>query len=754
MDAGHPHGSTSLVLGMVMAAVALVAAAAPAVGTQDGRAVDQDQVYDLANGCYAVLAHGSGARIRALPDGYRADASADGAEPFFMEPTGLGSFVLHDRERRYLAIDDPVGETTGVSSPTGVTRDDDVGASAEWALEAVPGGVTVTSTASGQRLVADADGGLDLAEPDDADGDRFRFLPTSGCAPFPEAEIGATGRPFAGTNPDGTVRGLADIHTQVSAYRRLGGKVIHGEPFHRFGISRALADGSDDHGQDGTADFLGNFLRDGVPVGSHDTTGWPTFPDWPTHDTYTHQQSYHVWLQRMWMAGLRLLVTNAVADEQLCQIMPQREHGCDEMDTVRLQLRSLRELEAYVDAQAGGPDEGFFRIVDDPGEARRVIGEGQLAVVLGIESSKLFGCGEFMDEPECTAADIDAGIEEFHGLGVRTVFPTHWFDNAYAGVGLFGPSELELNALNKAETGHYYRVEECPSEGMGANLQSVGQHQEGDDPLSQLVNEVQSAAVPTYPPGPHCNAKGLTDLGEHLVRGLIDRGMLIETDHVGAQAKDRIIRIAEECDHPVVSSHFHAGGTTSADQFRRILRTGGLAAPINPSPEEVPATARMLEELAGDHPYFGVPMSSDTGGLAALPDPPEDTRIDYPFTSVDGQVTFDRQRTGEREFDLNVDGVAHHGLYADWLEAISQQPGSQHTLDLLFRSAEAYLRMWERATAPGPCTSATGGGTAPPPSGDQEQLPATGSSQPTWLGLLAFAAAVAASRSSGVVPRR
>lgn len=738
------------VVTVLFAVVVMFVTMAPA-GGPDGQATElsQDRIYGLANQCRVLFAHAADAFVVAREDGYRAEGQlpADG-EPFFMEPTGLGAFVFHDRERQYLAVDDPVGEASGVPAPVGVTRTGDVGESAEWRLEGVPDGVTITSTASGHRLVADPDGELGLAEKGDAgDRGRFRFVGASGCTPFPEAEIGAVGEPFAGTRSDGTVWGIADAHTQVSAFQRLGGKVIHGLPFHRFGITHALAEGSDDHGPEGTADFLGNFLRNGAPAGSHDTAGWPTFPEWPAYDTYTHQQSYYVWLQRMWMAGLRLMVTNAVADEQLCQIMPRREHGCDEMDTVRLQLASLRELEGYVDAQAGGPGDGFFRIVGDPAEARRIIEDGKLAVVLGIESSKLFGCGEFLDEPECTADDIDAGIEEFHDLGVRTVFPTHWFDNAYAGVGLFGQSELELNALNKAETGHYYRVEDCPSEGMGADLQSVGQHQQGDDPLSQLVNDVQSQAVPTYPPGPHCNAKDLTDLGEHLIRRLIDRGMLIETDHVGAKAKNSILDIAEECVHPVVSSHFHAGGTTSTEQFERILAVGGLAAPINPSAEQLPATVRMLEDLAGDHPYFAVPMSSDTGGLAALPGPLEDTQINYPFTSADGQVTFIRQRTGEREFDLNIDGVAHHGLYADWLEAISLQPGGDHAIDVLFRSAEAYLRMWERATSPGPCSS-TNGGTdpTPPPADTSDPLPATGAPVPAALGLLAIAIAVTATR--------
>ena len=52
----------------------------------------------------------------------------------------------------------------------------------------------------------------------------------------------------------------------------------------------------------------------------------------------------------------------------------------------------MHELERYIDAQAGGPGKGFFRIVETPAAAREVIARGKLAVVLGIETSNLFDC--------------------------------------------------------------------------------------------------------------------------------------------------------------------------------------------------------------------------------------------------------------------------------------------------------------------------------------------------------------------------
>jgi hypothetical protein len=63
-------------------------------------------------------------------------------------------------------------------------------------------------------------------------------------------------------------------------------------------------------------------------------------------------------------------------------------------------------------------------------------------------------------------------------------------------------------------------------------------------------------------------------------------------------------------------------------------------------------------------------------------------------------VQFACQVAGERKYDLNKDGVANYGLYADLLAYMRQQTGGRAASRLLFGSAEAYLRTWRRAEAP------------------------------------------------------
>ncbi len=685
---GHPlnHRRRAPLLVAVLMLVASVGCSEP--GDRETRLTALNPATKLANRCVVLQASDTGHSLSRSGSSYRTESAVvDGATGFWLRPTDLEGFLLFDAEGGYLSA---------ASDGESVVAQDAAGPESQWRLQAADAGRFVIQSRHNERwLVMGSQGELQLST---TPGSDFQLPEATRCLPFPEAELGASGQPFSGLQSDGSVFGIADAHTHISAYQRLGGRFIHGDAFHPLGVEHALSDCSENHGPEGSTDFVGHFVRDGLPLGSHETPGWPDFPGWPAHDTYSHQQTYYIWVKRAWMAGLRLLVNHTSGDEQLCMLNPIRDTNCDEMDQVRRQVAGMYALQDYIDAQNGGPGEGWFRIVTAPGQARAVIEQGKLAVILGIEASKLFNCGEFLDAPECGTAEIDAGIDEFYDLGIRSVFLAHWFDNAFGGAGLFDQSELTLNALNKPETGHYYRVEDCPEPDMGANLESFVTPVEGDNPIAQAINEALLLAVPSYPPGPHCNAKGLTDLGDYVVRQLAARGMIIETDHLGAKMKNQVLDIVEELDYPVVSGHYHAGGISSPSQHRRILALGGIAAPIKPRADDYPAHVRDLETLRSPQHYFGVPMSTDSGGIASLPGVPreDDVKISYPFRSHDGKVVFERQVTGNRSFDYNAEGIAHYGLFAEWIHAVGLTEDGDNALKQLFRSAEAYLRMWER----------------------------------------------------------
>jgi microsomal dipeptidase-like Zn-dependent dipeptidase len=72
----------------------------------------------------------------------------------------------------------------------------------------------------------------------------------------------------------------------------------------------------------------------------------------------------------------------------------------------------------------------------------------------------------------------------------------------------------------------------------------------------------------------------------------------------------------------------------------------------------------------------------------------------YPFTITgmppEAGYKFGRQQTGQKEFDFNEHGLAHIGLFPDFLADLTRVGLSEGELRPLFRSAETYIKMWKR----------------------------------------------------------
>ena len=165
-------------------------------------------------------------------------------------------------------------------------------------------------------------------------------------------------------------------------FEYLGGNFHCGRPWHPYGIESALPDCSTIEGPQGTAAPTQNFLNYGNPAQPHDTRGYPQMTAWG-HDNLTYEGTYWRWIQRAWLGGLRLMVMSVNENRVLCELEPTHQTNCDEMDTVRRGFQDIRELQRYVDAQAGGPGKGFFQIVTNPYDARRVINQGRIAAPTG-----------------------------------------------------------------------------------------------------------------------------------------------------------------------------------------------------------------------------------------------------------------------------------------------------------------------------------------------------------------------------------
>jgi microsomal dipeptidase-like Zn-dependent dipeptidase len=569
-------------------------------------------------------------------------------------------------------------------------------------------------------------------------------------------------------------------------------------------------------GHDIFNDSAGFGTRDGALEGlggENSGLAAPLFNGWPRWTTTTHQQSYYKWLERAYQGGLRLTTMMAVTNEALCK---GGKHvagvNCENsMLPIEQQIAEAKKFETFIDKQAGpngeDHDNGWFRIVLSPADARRAIAKGQMAVVLGVETAELFNCKFPIEQctitntiggrtvscpstngmaptapltvpvdldPEhpggeqtiCTADFVKNRVEYLHGLGVRHVFPIHNFDNGFGGSATWQDA---IEVGNRVVEKHWWFPEGCPSDGgeYGFQLGDLTQFA-----LSLIkfffpgvITETPDRVLSTDPPS--CNAYGLFSLGQTLVTELMNKGMLIDVDHMSRKAFDKTLQMAEARHYPgIMASHVisfdnyeqdrrHERMRTKA-QLERIKGVGGMIAAMlkddvldgdqrglklqrdyanstvkNDCRSSSKSFAQayqyavdvmggpvgMGSDFNGTAGHFGPRFGSDACGGEFPFDATEaisngtaqlewfrersaqyvaSKQLEYPFT-LPGFGTFDKQVTGQRTFDYNVDGMAHIGLLPDFVADLKTVGMADSDLNMLFRSAEAYIKVWEGA---------------------------------------------------------
>ncbi len=712
-----------------------------------------DGVYALVDGCFAVEGYDGDTVGWLGADGEAFTFGDDeaGASRFLLRASDLGTYLLYDAEGRYFvaAEGDGAGRFTRAAAlESDITLLDDTFVSpAEWVVEVSstdPTRFQLRQRSSGRYLT------LEGTTPFEVEAAHIAFFPREDCATFPELTVDAVGVPEGRAWPDGDLYGIAEVHSHMFTNAGFGGgNIFHGAPFHPLGVEHALPDCTPYHGEEGRRDLVGLFFDGGdlapdvaavLPVllaGEaddfvHHTEGYPLFTEWPNpRRRATHQAMYYRWLERAWRSGLRLVVQHATGNSVLCEFAVgvadrRTRYSCNDMVTVDKTIEGIRALERYVDAQWGGPGEGWLRVVETPAQAREVIAQGKLAIVLGIEISNLFDC--FLTPPEgferCTADDVRAKLDRYYDLGVRVVFPVHKFDNG------FGPGDGDDGVIelgNFVNSGLYNsQVEDCPYERHNfdsGGLTFAGLNQPREEYLvppigdfGNFVNDPIGVLRPFFgallggsEEGDYCQSAEMTELGETLLLEMMRRGMMPDIAHLPQRSTVRALEMLQANDYPALSTHgnthdgilMRLGGVTQSG-------IGGCGNPNEPGRMVRGITARSQARAeAGAHP--GTPLGFDLNGFAgargprfgeqSVCGPGQANPVEYPFFSHDGSVEFLPPQLGERAVEFNTEGFLHIGLLPELIEDARRDGATDEDLEPLFRSAETVVRMWERAEA-------------------------------------------------------
>ena len=375
-----------------------------------------------------------------------------------------------------------------------------------------------------------------------------------------------------------------------------------------------------------------------------------------------------------------MFVNLFVENRQLCELYPLKQNDCDEMASVRLQNRDLDALQDYIDAQNGGPGP---RLVPDRHEpVRGPEGDratGKLAVIKGIEVSEPFGCRIYNDQPQCDRAQIDRELDEVYGFGVRQMELINKFDNALGGVAGDSGEHRRRGERRQQARDRPLLADAGVRRAAGRARQAAARRLR---PRRERHALERDRAVPAARArrrstrrNSNCNAMGLTELGEHAVRRLMEKKMIIDPDHLSVRARKGVMSLLEAARYSgAVSSH----SWSTADVIPRIYRLGGVVTPMK---EAAPDWIKhMGDDEGAARPAVLLRLrirrrtrtaSRRSPARATAPNP-----VEYPFKSFDGGVTFQRQRSGSREFDFTKDGVAHYGLFPDWWEDIRRVGGA------------------------------------------------------------------------------
>jgi microsomal dipeptidase-like Zn-dependent dipeptidase len=234
----------------------------------------------------------------------------------------------------------------------------------------------------------------------------------------------------------------------------------------------------------------------------------------PRWDAVGFQQ---VWINSLKQAhekGLTLMVLSLVNNETLCEALKKfrtARYPCDDMLSVDLQLAAFNKFQVA--------NSSWVAVAKTPAEARSIIDEGKLAVVLGIEVSNLFG-----------DMDWKTQFEKYFELGIRTLIPTHLYDNRFGGAALQSKALYLGNWLKnrrKGFTPSCFEIDEV-----------------------ELKNDYMSRSVET-------NKRGLTQEGRELLELMIDKKMLVDLAHMSTVMIKEALSIAKAKNSSVYVSHGH-----------------------------------------------------------------------------------------------------------------------------------------------------------------------------------------------------
>lgn len=436
--------------------------------------------------------------------------------------------------------------------------------------------------------------------------------------------------------------------------------------------------------------------------------GFPNFDQWPKHNSLLHQQMYVDWIRRAKEGGLRIMVALAVNSNCLADAA-ETGGANDDLRSMNTQILKMKDF-------FGNPKhKSFMEIAYTPQQLRDIVSQGKLAVIIGVEMDNIGNFYSPADKkgqpfyPTPNEVQVKNEIDRLFSMGVRYIFPVHITNNAFSGTALYNSG---FNVANKYNTGKTFVPEAVNSStGITFKLTSAFSTIRQDfmagfamgvtGPI--LPNHIMPDIAGNYPnysdPGlnkGHRNSMGLTAIGEVALKYMMQKGMIIDIDHMSERGVTRALFLASQVSYPLNSGHngFRGLGggnenTRTDDQVRTIYRLGGIMGlGHGDNSTNFAKNYRYGYNLTGGLPLA---IGTDANGFYPLPGPPTASeRITY-------GTTLTKATMGTKTWDFNAEGVAHYGLMPDYLESCKKKMSAAEQTSF-HSAAERFAQMWEKCT--------------------------------------------------------
>lgn len=569
---------------------------------------------------------------------------------------------------------------------------------------------------------------------------------------------------------DCPLTGIVDLHTHPMSYLGFGRKAVHGvtdigslipagtyncnkDAFRATTIEQALGSCNSTHGGWGIDNGCGDYLRAAIinyaldgdfkykvpfernPHGDHEHAGYPNFSFWPHQTSILHQQMWVDWIRRAHKGGINTIVALTVNSELLATIT----NGDGPFDDKTVADIQIDEMKAFV-----GRHTDFMEIAYSPADMRRIVNDGKLAVILGMEVDKIGNFGKPGVPTNETA--VREEIRRLYAKGIRYAFPIHLIDNSFGGTAVYS---MLFNFANKHANGYHFNVVHSPDAnikysadvrvdgtptpagldnalilGVRGILEGIGQIPApcfndlikcspppgkvkccgSYENIMNIMNPSPELDAYKFIPAGHMNARGLSSLGEVAINEMMKLGIMIDIDHMGDKSITRAIEIAEGVRYPLLMGHNAIRGTNDhtmkersapVDLVRRVAALGGMfgVGTADITPQEFIENADTAWRTMGK---INIAIGTDVNGFERLPKAGS-LGANKELYIQNFSRSFGLCTTGARTWNYVADGgVAHYGMMPEFFWDVRSYPKGNEVMNNISKSVEQLARLWEK----------------------------------------------------------